>query len=65
MAEDRTSAISTVNTTHILLITLTALSIDLLSHPLPGQVVEPPELIIVGNEQEWEVEEVIASHINC
>ena len=32
--------------------------------PLPGQVVEPPEPIVVGNEQEWEVEEVLASHIN-
>ena len=32
--------------------------------PLPGQVVEPPEPIVVGDEQEWEVEEVLASHIN-
>lgn len=32
--------------------------------PLPGQVVEPPEPIVVGNEQEWEVEEVLASRIN-
>lgn len=32
--------------------------------PLPGQVVEPPEPIVVGDEQEWEVEEVLASRIN-
>ena len=29
--------------------------------PLPGQVIETPELIVVGDEQEWEVEEVLAS----
>lgn len=28
--------------------------------PLPGQVIEPPESIIAGDEQEWEVEEVLA-----
>lgn len=32
--------------------------------PLPGQVVEPPEPIVVGDEQEWEVEEVLAFRIN-
>lgn len=32
--------------------------------PLPGQVAEPPESIIVGDEQEWEVEEVLASRLN-
>lgn len=29
--------------------------------PLPGQVVEPPEPIIVDNDQEWEVEQILAS----
>lgn len=31
--------------------------------PLPGQVTEPPEPIIIGDDQEWEVEEVLASRI--
>lgn len=31
--------------------------------PLPGQVVQPPEPIVVGDEQEWEVEEVLASRV--
>lgn len=32
--------------------------------PLPGQVIEPPEPIVVGDENEWEVEEVLASRIS-
>ena len=31
--------------------------------PLPGQVTEPPEPIVVGDEQEWEVEEILASRV--
>ena len=31
------------------------------SDPFPGQVTEPPEPITVGDDQEWEVEEVLAS----
>ncbi|BCR85209.1 uncharacterized protein ACHE_20667S [Aspergillus chevalieri] len=31
--------------------------------PLPGQMTEPPEPIVVADEQEWEVEEVLASRL--
>ncbi|ODM20874.1 hypothetical protein SI65_03927 [Aspergillus cristatus] len=31
--------------------------------PLPGQISEPLEPIVVADEQEWEVEEVLASHL--
>lgn len=33
-------------------------------NPLPGQIVEPPEPIVVTDEPEWEVEEVIASKLD-
>src|SRR5271156_4484281 len=31
--------------------------------PLPGQVNEPPPPIIVSEEQEWEVQEILASKL--
>lgn len=31
--------------------------------PLPGQVTEPPEPIVVADGQEWEAEEVLASRL--
>ena len=31
--------------------------------PLPGQTTEPPEPITINDEQEWELEEVLASRI--
>ena len=31
--------------------------------PLPGQVVEPPEPLVIGDEHEWEVEEILASRV--
>jgi len=31
--------------------------------PLPGQVVEPSEPIVIGDEHEWEVEEILASRV--
>ena len=29
--------------------------------PLPGQIVEPPEPIVIGDNQEWEVEKILNS----
>lgn len=43
-------------------------SLDKLQHtgmdPLPGQVAEPPEAITVNDDQEWEVEEILNSHLH-
>ena len=31
--------------------------------PLPGQIVEPPEPIVIGDNQEWEVEKILNPHL--